>query len=146
MRVEIDQSGKVEDTNRLTVVVFCNGKVKSLKISVVEKRKILESMKLQGYPKRTFVYKVFAGLIFLLIKNEKFNEVYIDKEYFGNESTIKNILIQLFQKYSIKPPGIGFKSVGKQSQAHKIAIDIFRGRRKADVIVESKTILKLFFK
>lgn len=146
MRIEIDQSGKVEDTNRLTVVAFCNGKTKSLKISAIEKRKVLATMKSWGYPKHSFVYKTFAGLVFLLIKNEKASEVVIDKEYVGNEPTIKVILLQLFQKYNIKPPTIAFGNIGKKSMAHEIAIIVFRNKRRADIIVDSKRVLNLFFK
>lgn len=40
MKCYIDQSGKVENTSKLTVVAYANGKVRSLKISAVEKRKV----------------------------------------------------------------------------------------------------------
>lgn len=41
MKCYIDQSGKVENTSKLTVVAYANGKVRSLKISAVEKLKNL---------------------------------------------------------------------------------------------------------
>lgn len=45
MVCEIDQSGKVEDTQKLTVVCFANGKAKTLLISAKEKRKVLIAMR-----------------------------------------------------------------------------------------------------
>jgi len=66
--VQIDQSGKVEDTNKLTIVALANGKLKSLKISAVEKQKLVKTMRILDYPKKAFIYKIFAGLVFLLIK------------------------------------------------------------------------------
>jgi hypothetical protein len=44
MTYHIDQSGKVEDTNKLTVVAYSNGKIKSVKIGGVEKQKLLAAL------------------------------------------------------------------------------------------------------
>lgn len=48
--LEIDQSGKVEDTNKLTVVAFSNGKIKSLQISAREKQKLVKAMRGIDHP------------------------------------------------------------------------------------------------
>lgn len=92
MRFEIDQSGKVEDTAKLTIVAFANGKAKSLKISAVQKRKVVFTLREFSFGK-TFIFKIFAGLIFLLIKDEKAPEIVIDREYPGHEATIKELLL-----------------------------------------------------
>lgn len=147
MRCQIDQSGKVEDTKSLTIVALADHKVKSLKISAVEKRKLVRAMRILDYPKKTFVVKIFSGLVFLLVKDEKdIEEVVIDREYLGNEPTIKNIIIQLFQRTKRKSPLIGFGTIGKQSKAHKVAIDVFRGKRKSDMMVRAGDIMELFYK
>lgn len=70
---QIDQSGKVEDTKKLTIVAFANGKIKSLKISAVEKRKLIKAMRELDRPRKIFIFKIFAALIYLLFKNEKLN-------------------------------------------------------------------------
>lgn len=146
MQYQIDQSGKVEDTHRLTIVAFANGKVKSLKISAVEKQKLVKALRAFDYPKKSFVLKIFATLIFLLIKNEKIEEVVIDREYLGNESTIKNIIVQHFRKARIKEPDIIFAEIGKKSPAHKVALEVFRGKREPDMIVEAKQIIQVLYK
>ena len=146
MSYQIDQSGKVEDTNKLTIVAFANDKVKSLKISGIEKQKLVKIMRAHDYPKKTFIYKIFAALVFLLLKDEKIEEVMIDKEYPGNEATIKNIIIQLFYKTNKEAPEISFDTIGRKSKAHKMALEVFRGKRKPDMVIKSKELLRLFYR
>lgn len=147
MRVEIDQSGKVEDTHRLTIVAYSNGKTKILMVSAVEKQKLVTAMRKLDYPKKTFIFKIFAGLIFLLIRNTKnITELFIDREYPGYEGTVKNILLNLLGKSGTKNlPAISFIEVGKNSNAHKIAVETFRGVRKPDLVVKAKDVLRLFY-
>ena len=144
MRFEIDQSGKIEDTAKLTIVAFANGKAKSLKISAVQKRKVVLTLREFSLGK-TFIFRIFAGLIFLLIKDEKAPEIVIDREYPGHEATIKELLLQLFRKNSLPAPVVHFACIGKQSEAHRIAVETFRGKRKPDLIVEAREVLCLFF-
>lgn len=144
MVCEIDQSGKVEDTRKLTVVCFANGKVKTLLISAKEKRKVLIVMRVLDKPHRNFVFRMFAGLIFLLIKDEKIDSLVIDREYPGHETAIRNILLSLFFKRRLKPPEMSFNQIGKKSKAHQEAIAVFQGKRKPDVVVKADDVLSIF--
>lgn len=146
MTYQIDQSGKVEDTKKLTVVAFADGKVKSLKISAVEKRKLVKIMRLLDYPKKTFIYKIFAGLVFLLLKDEKIEQVMIDKEYPGHEAIIKDVLLRLFKKIGKRRPEIMFNKISKKSPAHKAALEVFRGKRKPDIIIKAGDAMQLLYK
>lgn len=146
MKIEIDQSGKIEDTNRLTVVAFANGKIKSLKISAVEKQKLVKTMRILDYPKRTFVFKIFAGLIFLLIKDEKTEELFIDQEYPGQEATIKNLLLHFFRKEGRNMPFINFINIGRGSRAHIAAWEVYRGKRNADMIIGADDVMNILYK
>ena len=145
MRIEIDQSGKVEDTQKLTVVCFANGRAKTLLISAQEKRKVLIVMREIDKPYKNFVFRIFSGLIFLLIKNEKIDSLVIDREYPGHEAIIRNILLSLFDKNKIKLPKVSFDQIGKKSKAHKEAIAVFQGKRKPDIVVRADDVLKTFF-
>jgi hypothetical protein len=145
MNYQIDQSGKIEDTKKLTVVAYANGSIKTLKISAVEKRKLITILRVQDYPQKAFIYKAFAGLIFLLLKDEQVDNVQIDKEYPGNENIIKIILFQLFDKTNKKRPEVSFTLIGKNSPAHKAAIATFRGQRKPDLIIKAVDLLRLFY-
>lgn len=144
MKFYIDQSGKIENTNKLTIVAFANGKTKSIKINGREKRKLVTYFRRIAGLKKIYIYKIFSAMIFLLLKGERVEYLIIDREYPGHEGKIKLDLIAFFQKSEKSLPDISFTLITKNSPAHKIAIDTFRGKRKADVVVSSEDVLKLF--
>ena len=146
MTYQIDQSGKVEDTNKLTVVAYANGKIKSVKIGSVEKQKLLTAMRTLDHPKRNYVYKIFAALIYFLLADESVDSVVIDHEYTGHEESIIGILTQLLHKNSKNIPTIRFGYVGKSSPAHQAALDVFRDKKEADIIVNAKEVLGLLYR
>jgi hypothetical protein len=146
MKYQIDQSGKIENTSKLTVVAVANGVSKSIVIKGVEKRKLISAMKSLDYPKTNYVYKIFAALMFLLIRKFNKNEIiFIDREYPGHESVIKDILIWLFSKKSSSLPQINFSLIGKDSPAHHLAISVFRSESKPDLVTSANEILRLFY-
>ncbi len=145
MRLEIDQSGKAENSRVLTVIACANHCVLSIKISAIEKRKLIHALRVSTYPRHTYVYKIFAALIFCLLREMKDFEVMVDQEYPGKSATIKNILFQLFKKARLPIPNIYFGYIGKKSRAHDRAIEVFRGKYSADKVVMAKDILRLFY-
>ena len=145
MKIQIDQSGKVENTNKLTIVAYANGKTKILKINAREKRKLIMAMREIDNPKQIFIYKIFAGLVFLLIKSNKSTSFTIDKEYPGHEPFIKEVILQLFKRNGILAPRLDFALIGKNSEAHRVAIEAYRGQRKADIIVKAQEVFRLFY-
>lgn len=144
MKVYIDQSGKVENTSKLTVVAYANGKVRSIQISAVEKRKLLGAMK-KLEVSSTYIYKVFATLIFILLRGQRIFDVVIDKEYPGHEGVIKNVLKNLFEKNNLKLPEISFDTITKKNQAHKVAISVFRGKSKPSLVVKTEDVVNILF-
>ena len=145
MTYYIDQSGKIEDSHRLTVVAVANGITKTIIINASEKQKLLTSMRVLDYPQKLYIYKIFAGLIYLLLKDITAQQIIIDEEYPGHEVTIKNYLLNLYQNQRQSCPTIDFSNIGKNSPAHKSAILTFRKKIKPDIIVKAKHILKLFY-
>lgn len=143
MDYEIDQSGKLEDTRNVSVIAYANGMVKSLKISAVEKRRLLGIMRLRDYPKKLFVYKAFAALIFLLLGNEKVETLTIDREYPGHEALIKNVLLNLYRRDGLATSKIVFAEIGKKSPAHKVALEVFRNVRRADILVRVDNVFRI---
>ena len=103
MKIEIHQSGKIEDTNRLTIVAYSNGSTKSLMITAKDKKSIQSVFRKIGQPK-LFIYKLFAVAIFILIKDNlnKIEQIIIDREYPGYENLIKDFICQIAQKNQIK--------------------------------------------
>ncbi|MCX6812817.1 MAG: hypothetical protein NTW79_04370 [Candidatus Berkelbacteria bacterium] len=147
MKIEIDQSGKIENTNKPTVIAYSGDKNKSLIIFAGEKQKLQKYFRRIGKPS-SFVYIVFAVLIFILIKSEKtIDEIIIDREYAGQEPLIKNYLIQFIKKSDrhFDKKKIYFHQIGKKSPAHDLSVKSFR-KKKADIKVKSDDVLKFLTK
>jgi hypothetical protein len=84
MKIEIDQSGKIEKTSKHTYLALSNSEHFVLKISSTEKKKIQNYFRNIGKP-RIFIYATFASLLAILFKNikHKSNQIIIDIEYPG---------------------------------------------------------------
>lgn len=149
MNIEIDQSGKVEQTNKDTVIAFSDDKFKSIFISAKDKREIQKVFR-EIRKSRVFVYKLFSILIFLLIKKhiKRIDQIIIDQEYPGKAKLIKNFLLQEIRriKRDFSKDNIIFKRVGKKSRAHFIAYGVAIGKRKPDIEVTAKDVLEMIIK
>lgn len=145
MAYQIDQSGKIEKTNKATVVALANRKKKTVKITAIEKQKLLAALREIELPRTNYIYKVFAALIFILIKDEAVNTLEIDKEYTGHESIIKDTLIYLYRKINQSMPEITFLSVGKKSNSHRIALATFQSKIKPTIIVKGEKVLRILY-
>ena len=77
MKIYIDQSGKIEDTAKPTVLAFSNRTSGSIIIRAIEKRKLQNIYRKAGKPK-TFIVQVFASMVYLLIK---FHKLKIDESH-----------------------------------------------------------------
>ena len=145
MKIEIDQSGKIENTGKDTIIAFSNGIFGSIIISAKDKREIQKVFRQAG-KSRIFVYKLFSVLIFILIKPHlnKINEIVIDMEYPGKSAVIKDFLLREIRKANQKfqKENISFGNIGKKSGAHQIAYKAFKKKNKADKTVLAKDILK----
>ncbi|MFA5103424.1 MAG: hypothetical protein WC525_09765 [Candidatus Thermoplasmatota archaeon] len=148
MKLFIDQSGKVEDTRHDTVVAFSNGKTGSVIIHASEKRKIQSYFRHAQKP-HMFIYKTFAALIFLLLKEEKMKslDIHIDREYWGKESVVKDHLLRIIRKqkkFDFESSNISFCLVGKKHACHIIAVSVLRKKIKAGKRIMEKDVLQLF--
>ena len=145
MNIEIDQSGKVENTSKNTIIAFSNGIFGSILISAKDKREIQEIFRKIGKP-RIFVYRVFAILIFLLIKNhlKKIDQIIIDEEYPGWGHLIKDYLLQEIRKVraNFDAENITFQRIGKKSKAHLLGYNVFQKKKKVDIKVGLKEVLR----
>ena len=63
----------------------------------------------------------------------------------GSEESIIGFLIHLLNKNGKNIPSIRFDYVGKTSPAHKAALDVFRGKKEADLVVSAKEVLRLAY-
>lgn len=149
MTIEIDQSGKIENTSKNTVIAFSNDIFGSILISAKDKRELQKIFRKIGKPKM-FIYKLFAILIFLLIEKYLYQikQIVIDEEYSGQFSLIKNLLLQEIRKKqpNFLTDNINIRRIGKKSKAHYVAYGVATGQKLADVRVTTREILKFVIK
>jgi hypothetical protein len=123
MKIEIDQSGKIENTNRKTVIAFSNSKNGVLVILPKDKKAIQKYFRTIGKPK-LFIHITFVTLIYFLIKSHiKTNDqIVIDREYPGYEKLIIRLFKDLIKNNtSVKGISVSIAQIGKKSPAHDLA-------------------------
>ncbi|HKP51122.1 MAG TPA: hypothetical protein VJ183_00575 [Chloroflexia bacterium] len=146
--VEVDQSGKIEDTSRDTVLALANGVQLSLIIPAVIKRECVHTLRESGVTGQTLYLQFFATALFFLLRNDLsvLPLVIIDIEYTGKDAQIKQHLYSLLQRagFITDNEQIQFGYVGKKSPAHVLALSVFRGQKEADLTLTTKELLKEF--
>lgn len=124
MSYQVDQSGKIEQTNKNTVICLSNSTHATIILKAKDKRELQVIYRAAGKP-RVFPVQVFSALTYLLIEKAGIKEgvVYIDKEYPGHEDIIKSYVTQLITKRGknkMDAENTRFTLVGKTSNAHLI--------------------------
>lgn len=145
MRIEIDQSGRIEYTRKPTVLAFSNSRTRSIIISASEKQ-FLQRVFRRANKSRIMMAKTFAVLMYLLVKDSlgQIREIIVDQEYEGHDKQLTQLFCDVVQKSDplIKIPLVHFRNIGKKSNVHRIAIDAYR-KKKADKKVFASDVLKL---
>jgi hypothetical protein len=132
MKIEVDQSGKVEKTSQHTIVADSLGNCVLLKAK--DKQNLLQVYR-TVYKPQVFVYKTFsycvASVISLSFKPS--HRYVIDNEYFGHDEVLKGMIMKYlaYRNILIYPDSIQFAHIGKHSQAHQVAYETYKGKRKA---------------
>lgn len=145
MKYEVDQSGRIEETNRHTIVAIANEDYSyTVKIDSRIKRSIQRKFQKIGKPKMFAIYGFTSGLIILLKKSKIKNSVIIiDIEYDGYNEIIRREL----NKNSNQDLEFRFSNIGKKSPAHKIAYSVFKNNSrqnyKVSLIELEKIIMKM---
>ena len=146
LNLKIDQSGRIEYTSHDSVIAFSNSKKKAVIIKARDKRELQKRFREAG-KSNVFVFRLFALLIFFLLKDEQFGEIVIDIEYPGRGDLIKNYLLHDFKRIGreVKAENIRFQPVGKSCEAHWHGYYVFKGKRKAEIKITVKEVLKEIF-
>jgi len=133
----VDQSGKVEQTNRDTVVAATDGKSVAVVIRSRDKQRLFARAK-QSRRKnlylRVFAYAIFRAVETLLHEDAR---IVIDAEYPGKETEVRSMVRDfLAAKHGqFDPRRISFDRVGKHSKAHLLSANASEGGK---VIVVSE--------
>jgi len=145
--VDVDQSGKIEETSQDTVLAFSDGITFTVLIPATVKRNCIRALRFQGTPGKLFYLRLFSIGLFFLLKGhiDKIDQVYIDIEYLGNEGKIKDYVVNLLLRagYAVDYHQIQFRRVGKLA-AHNLALGTLRKELKPNLILNTKDILEQF--
>ncbi|NTU46546.1 hypothetical protein HGA88_02885 [Candidatus Roizmanbacteria bacterium] len=145
--VEVDQSGKVEDTKEDSVLAMSNGKTFSVCISASIKRTCIRELRNKMPPQKMYLQMFTVGLYFLLRDySHTLTRVHIDQEYQGKNDAIKEHLVNLLLRngYFVDPRAIQFTLVGKHSPAHTVAWGTLRKHKKPNKVVQLDEFMQEF--
>jgi hypothetical protein len=141
MGLQIDQSGKIEDTTKDTVIAFSNSISESVFVSKKIKRQVQEYFRKIGKPE-LFVDKTFSIVIYYLICNLKpIQNITIDLEYPGRDKFISSIILDLLKANKKLPHDINFARIGNKPKAHYAAKNVFDKKKEPTKILSLREIL-----
>lgn len=149
MKIEIDQSWKIERTNKDTIIAFSNQKKVSLRISAKVKRAVFVYLEEKFGRTKLNVFRIFAACIVLLILKSKIEtkrlEILIDLEYLGHEEEIKSMIVEFGTKteLNLDIELIDFTKVGKKSPAHFVSYGVHLGRQKETFKASLRDLLEI---
>lgn len=142
MGYQIDQSGKIEQTEKKTVLAAANGNFYAIIISAKNKRRLQELFRRAAKP-TLFIDAVFSVLLFYLLKQiRKEVIIEVDIEYSGHTKIIEQMLARLTETGK----EIRWVLVGKTSKAHDIAYKVYRKKLKIGKVVTYKMVAALAIK
>ncbi len=136
MSIQIDQSGKIEDTAHKTILAFSNGSKNAVILSARDKRKLQKMFRDLGAP-RLFIEYVFAALLVILLRSCKARVVTVDLEYPKSNRIIES-LIKPFTDIEVR-----WSYIGKSSPAHDVAYKVFTDKLKIGQRVSIAEIIKI---
>jgi hypothetical protein len=143
--VEVDQSGKMNNLARDTVLAFSNDIQHAIRIPAVVKRNLVQYFRQKGKSKTRAVMLLFSAALFLLLRDalERIDRIVIAVEYEGYENEIKGWLLSHI--YQVDPAfdkaRVRFQRVGKESPAHQRASAVFRGQEPPDQVITEQALL-----
>jgi hypothetical protein len=144
-RVEIDQSGKLEDTRVATVVAFSDGIHRSVLIPARAKRECVAFLRASGRAVPTALARLFAVALYFLLRDQtqEIALAIVDVEYTGHDQEIKQHLLNLLRRSGrpFSAERVSFQHIGKKSPAHELAIETLRGKLPPDRVVTIEELL-----
>ena len=150
MKIEVDQSGKIEQLDTPTVIACANGISLAIIIKASEKRLLFTQLRTSIVIKADRQAVIFAVLVFLLLRNLKKmpSSIILDEEYTGkNVIVCKTLEKLLMRQFKGRWQGvIRVQQIGKHSPAHVKARELHRKARKHKEVlkVTARDILRLW--
>jgi len=134
--VEVDQSIKIEQTSKDTILAVSNDEQVAILIPAKVKRQVLAHLKVRGKPAPVARLMLFSAGLCMLLREvaQSLTTITIDQEYPGHEADIRGMLLRFLWKIGVRmdKEGIVFARVGKRSKAHEQAWRVHRGEIAPD--------------
>jgi hypothetical protein len=147
---EVDQSIKVNDLARDSVLAIADGISFAIVIPASVKRALMQYLRGKGKSRTAVAVFTFSIGLYLLLKNviHAVDQILIDVEYMGREAEIKGALVNYLRRDdpSFDPARVIFGHIGKKSRAHHLAIEIARRRRTANRRISEAEIFEVIAK
>ena len=104
MDVEVDQSIKIEQTSKDTILAFSNDGQVAILIPAKVKRLVLAHLKARGKPAPVARLMLFSAGLCLLLREvaESLMTITIDQEYPGHEADIRGMLLRFLRKIGVE--------------------------------------------
>lgn len=144
MHIEVDQSGKIEHLNSDTYIACSNED----KYCIMIPKQIKQSVhynyktKVKQLKLKLFCIGIYHCILNFINKNPT---IILDNEYEGKENIIKYLLLELIKKQKIilDKKSVQVSRIGKDSNAHILAINTKRGELKPNKKLSEKDIINI---
>lgn len=147
MHIEVDQSGRVEQTNTDTILALSNRIQRSIRLPAKVKREAIQILREQGVTPETYYLKIFCAGLFVLLKPvlRETQGILIDQEYIGKDQTIKLFLLQMAKKERVdfRKATITVGKIKDKSPAHDLAWSLRRKKGGENEKVSLERVLSL---
>ncbi len=150
MKLAVDQSIKIGDTQSPTVLALSNDIQRAILIPASVKRECIQSLRGRWTPETTLYIRLFAAGLFLLLREllASADWITIDVEYPGHERDIKDDILRFCRRNGVQTDSsvIHFGHIGKHSPAHALAWRVLRGKRTPDETITTRDLMRLLGK
>ena len=141
--VEVDQSGKIEDTTVDTALAFADGQSYAILIPASVKRACLQALRERGKTGKSLYWRLYTRALFLLLEGhmKDIDTVTIDDEYTGHAANIKQELLRLLwaDGLAVDPDQIRFGIIHRgrsgNPPAHDKAYAVHQGNELPDRVI-----------
>jgi hypothetical protein len=150
MNLDVDMSGRIEETNKPTVLAIAgSGFAYAVLISAADKRLAIDTLSRykQKRSRKQIHIMMFASLLFLLLKEQSLRgkTIYVDDEYPAHGALIKDKVLTMLRGIGIEidKHQIVIALVGKGSPSHEAAYEVFSGSQQPDKMISAADVIAL---
>jgi hypothetical protein len=130
-----------------TVVAISNSFTVAIQITAKVKLQVRRALEARGVKSNLVMIRMFVGAIVLAMRGRltEVTDLILDEEYTGYEAVIKSLLLDRIRDLggALTPHNVRIAQIGKQSPAHRAAIQVTRRQAKADQTPTARELLEV---